>query len=136
RPAGGRVPGPAGRELQRRVRAGAGEAGTGAARDRPLPRRRAPAGAAGARLDDRRPRRDAPPARHGRRRDPDRPDRGAAGGAGRAWPVGQAVIATGRRPLDLDGPEAARLYRALVLPRLIEERMLTLLRQGKLSKWF
>lgn len=46
------------------------------------------------------------------------------------------MIATGRRPLDLDGPEAARLYRALVLPRLIEERMLTLLRQGKLSKWF
>src|SRR5690606_38966722 len=82
------------------------------------------------------PRRDAPPARHGCRRDHDRPDRGAAVGAGRPWPVGRAVIATGRRPLDLDGPEAARLYRALVLPRLIEERMLTLLRQGKLSKWF
>ena len=28
------------------------------------------------------------------------------------------------------------LYRALVLPRLIEEKMLRLLRQGKLSKWF
>jgi 2-oxoisovalerate dehydrogenase E1 component len=28
------------------------------------------------------------------------------------------------------------LYRALLLPRLIEERMLALLRQGKLSKWF
>ena len=28
------------------------------------------------------------------------------------------------------------LYRALLLPRLIEERMLLLLRQGKLSKWF
>lgn len=28
------------------------------------------------------------------------------------------------------------LYRALLLPRLIEERMLRLLRQGRLSKWF
>jgi 2-oxoisovalerate dehydrogenase E1 component len=28
------------------------------------------------------------------------------------------------------------LYRALVLPRLIEDKMLRLLRQGKLSKWF
>src|SRR6516162_2884662 len=28
------------------------------------------------------------------------------------------------------------LYRALLLPRLIEEKMLNLLRQGKLSKWF
>jgi 2-oxoisovalerate dehydrogenase E1 component len=28
------------------------------------------------------------------------------------------------------------LYRALLLPRLIEEKMLRLLRQGKLSKWF
>jgi 2-oxoisovalerate dehydrogenase E1 component len=28
------------------------------------------------------------------------------------------------------------LYRSLVLPRLIEEKMLNLLRQGKLSKWF
>ncbi len=28
------------------------------------------------------------------------------------------------------------LYRALLLPRLIEEKMLVLLRQGKLSKWF
>src|SRR4051812_50105600 len=30
----------------------------------------------------------------------------------------------------------AALYRALVLPRLVEEKMLRLLRQGKLSKWF
>ncbi|MGH2567005.1 MAG: dehydrogenase, partial [Bacteroidota bacterium] len=28
------------------------------------------------------------------------------------------------------------LYNALLLPRLIEEKMLLLLRQGKLSKWF
>ena len=28
------------------------------------------------------------------------------------------------------------LYHALLLPRLIEEKMLRLLRQGKLSKWF
>ncbi len=28
------------------------------------------------------------------------------------------------------------LYRAIVLPRMIEEKMLNLLRQGKLSKWF
>jgi 2-oxoisovalerate dehydrogenase E1 component len=29
-----------------------------------------------------------------------------------------------------------RLHRALLLPRLVEERMLLLLRQGRLSKWF
>ncbi|TDW99653.1 alpha-ketoacid dehydrogenase subunit alpha/beta [Dinghuibacter silviterrae] len=29
-----------------------------------------------------------------------------------------------------------RTYRALVLPRMIEEKMLILLRQGKISKWF
>jgi 2-oxoisovalerate dehydrogenase E1 component len=29
-----------------------------------------------------------------------------------------------------------QLYRHLLLPRLIEEKMLLLLRQGKLSKWF
>src|SRR4051812_12987641 len=28
------------------------------------------------------------------------------------------------------------LYEALLLPRLIEEKMLLLLRQGKVSKWF
>lgn len=32
--------------------------------------------------------------------------------------------------------EWIELYRALALPRVIEERMLVLLRQGKLSKWF
>ncbi|MGH9188347.1 MAG: alpha-ketoacid dehydrogenase subunit alpha/beta [Acidimicrobiales bacterium] len=32
--------------------------------------------------------------------------------------------------------ELVALYRALLLPRLIEEKMLRLLRQGRLSKWF
>jgi 2-oxoisovalerate dehydrogenase E1 component len=32
--------------------------------------------------------------------------------------------------------ELRTLYRALLVPRLIEEKMLRLLRQGKLSKWF
>lgn len=32
--------------------------------------------------------------------------------------------------------ELLRLYDALVLPRMIEEKMLILLRQGKVSKWF
>ena len=39
----------------------------------------------------------------------------------------------------LDGflPEELRhLYRSLLLPRMIEEKMLVLLRQGRLSKWF
>src|SRR6187455_2906064 len=36
----------------------------------------------------------------------------------------------------LDGDRMRRLYRALLLPRLIEEKALLLLRQGKLSKWF
>ncbi|MEW6472565.1 MAG: dehydrogenase E1 component subunit alpha/beta [Actinomycetota bacterium] len=36
----------------------------------------------------------------------------------------------------LDDAGLARLYRALLLPRLVEEKMLRLLRQGRLSKWF
>jgi 2-oxoisovalerate dehydrogenase E1 component len=32
--------------------------------------------------------------------------------------------------------ELRRLYRSLLLPRMIEEKMLVLLRQGRLSKWF
>jgi len=32
--------------------------------------------------------------------------------------------------------ELAVLYRALLVPRLVEEKMLRLLRQGRLSKWF
>lgn len=40
-------------------------------------------------------------------------------------------IAPPRTDVDL-----VALYRALVLPRLIEEKMLRLIRQGRLSKWF
>src|SRR5258705_8001776 len=39
-------------------------------------------------------------------------------------------------PTALDGADLPGLYRALLLPRLIEEKMLRLLRQGRLSKWF
>src|SRR2546427_4582395 len=37
---------------------------------------------------------------------------------------------------SLDHACVASLYRALLLPRLVEEKMLRLLRQGRLSKWF
>ncbi|MGB3617181.1 MAG: thiamine pyrophosphate-dependent dehydrogenase E1 component subunit alpha, partial [Catalinimonas sp.] len=37
---------------------------------------------------------------------------------------------------DLTDGDLRALYEALLLPRLIEERMLVLLRQGKISKWF
>ena len=36
----------------------------------------------------------------------------------------------------LSGQELIGLYRALLKPRMIEEKMLVLLRQGKISKWF
>src|ERR1700704_6221100 len=39
-------------------------------------------------------------------------------------------------PTALDGADLPGLYHALLLPRLVEEKMLRLLRQGKLSKWF
>ena len=41
--------------------------------------------------------------------------------------------------VSADAPEATRaldLYRALLFPRMVEEKMLILLRQGRLSKWF
>jgi 2-oxoisovalerate dehydrogenase E1 component len=38
------------------------------------------------------------------------------------------------RPIDDD--RKRELYRALLFPRLVEEKMLILLRQGRLSKWF
>jgi 2-oxoisovalerate dehydrogenase E1 component len=50
----------------------------------------------------------------------------------------QAGVATGADGL-IEGfsPEALRhFYRSLLLPRMIEEKMLVLLRQGRLSKWF
>jgi 2-oxoisovalerate dehydrogenase E1 component len=37
---------------------------------------------------------------------------------------------------DLTDQALVRFYRSLLLPRLIEEKMLLLLRQGKISKWF
>ena len=37
---------------------------------------------------------------------------------------------------DFDRATLRQLYRKLLLPRLIEEKMLLLLRQGRLSKWF
>jgi 2-oxoisovalerate dehydrogenase E1 component len=37
---------------------------------------------------------------------------------------------------DLSNERLVALYRSIVLPRMIEEKMLNLLRQGKLSKWF
>jgi 2-oxoisovalerate dehydrogenase E1 component len=37
---------------------------------------------------------------------------------------------------QLSDEELIQVYRALVLPRMIEEKMLILLRQGKISKWF
>ena len=40
-----------------------------------------------------------------------------------------------QRP-ELSAKELLSFYRALLKPRLIEEKMLLLLRQGKISKWF
>jgi 2-oxoisovalerate dehydrogenase E1 component len=37
---------------------------------------------------------------------------------------------------DFTNEELIRFYRNILLPRLIEEKMLILLRQGKISKWF
>ncbi len=37
---------------------------------------------------------------------------------------------------DLTNDELVYVYRNLLLPRMIEEKMLVLLRQGKISKWF
>lgn len=37
---------------------------------------------------------------------------------------------------SIDKNQQTELYKALILPRLIEEKMLILLRQGKISKWF
>ncbi len=36
----------------------------------------------------------------------------------------------------LSRPEVLSLYNRLLLPRMIEEKMLSQLRQGKISKWF
>jgi 2-oxoisovalerate dehydrogenase E1 component len=40
------------------------------------------------------------------------------------------------QPGQLDNQQLIQLYHSLLLPRMIEEKMLVLLRQGKISKWF
>ncbi|HEX9187574.1 MAG TPA: thiamine pyrophosphate-dependent enzyme, partial [Vicinamibacteria bacterium] len=42
----------------------------------------------------------------------------------------------GGRAEGFSPEELRHLYRSLLLPRMIEEKMLVLLRQGRLSKWF
>src|SRR5262245_1777598 len=37
---------------------------------------------------------------------------------------------------DLTAEQLVHFYKSLLLPRMIEEKMLLLLRQGKISKWF
>ncbi|MEO6537302.1 MAG: thiamine pyrophosphate-dependent dehydrogenase E1 component subunit alpha, partial [Ferruginibacter sp.] len=37
---------------------------------------------------------------------------------------------------DITTEQLVHLYKSLLLPRMIEEKMLVLLRQGKISKWF
>src|SRR5258708_35747458 len=37
---------------------------------------------------------------------------------------------------DFSNEELIRLYKSILLPRMIEEKMLVLLRQGRISKWF
>ena len=37
---------------------------------------------------------------------------------------------------DLSNEQLITIYRSLLWPRMIEEKMLVLLRQGKISKWF
>ena len=52
-------------------------------------------------------------------------------------PTGASPAAPSEASLDGFTPDELRkLHRALALPRVIEEKMLVLLRQGRLSKWF
>ena len=37
---------------------------------------------------------------------------------------------------NLANNELVHIYKKILLPRMIEEKMLVLLRQGKISKWF
>ena len=37
---------------------------------------------------------------------------------------------------NLSNKKLIQLYKAILKPRMIEEKMLILLRQGKISKWF
>ena len=47
-----------------------------------------------------------------------------------------AISPTTGLPEGFSEDKLRELYRALLLPRMIEEKMLLLLRQGRLSKWF
>jgi 2-oxoisovalerate dehydrogenase E1 component len=52
-------------------------------------------------------------------------------------PTASSARAAGDSPIEGFSPEELRqLYRRLLLPRVIEERMHVLLRQGRLGKWF
>jgi 2-oxoisovalerate dehydrogenase E1 component len=46
------------------------------------------------------------------------------------------MATTGHAPEGPSDEEMRALYRALLLPRIIEDKMLALLRRGQLSKWF
>src|SRR5262250_2426867 len=48
----------------------------------------------------------------------------------------QRIRAAGNPLAGFTPERLLELHRALLLPRMIEEKMLLLLRQGKLSKWF
>lgn len=50
--------------------------------------------------------------------------------------MSDSPVAAPAVPALLDDARLVDLHRALLLPRLVEEKMLVLLRQGKLSKWF
>src|SRR5262250_130686 len=73
-----------------------------------------------------------------------RPQKPAAGEAQRgqsqrpstAVLSGAFSLAANGLPEGFSEDKLRELYRAILLPRMIEEKMLNLLRQGKLSKWF
>jgi 2-oxoisovalerate dehydrogenase E1 component len=53
--------------------------------------------------------------------------------------MSDSLPADGPAPAPAEGfapEELRRLYRSILLPRMIEEKMLVLLRQGRLAKWF
>jgi 2-oxoisovalerate dehydrogenase E1 component len=53
--------------------------------------------------------------------------------------MSDSLPAAGPAPAPAEGfapEELRRLYRSILLPRMIEEKMLVLLRQGRLAKWF
>ena len=62
--------------------------------------------------------------------------RSAGRSGGRTGTAAPAASGAGAAARAFTPGELVELYRALLLPRLIEEKMLLLLRQGKLAKWF